>query len=340
MEKMILNKTPVRTSVCFGINDISLDLDVPLIKEFENVTIVVDEPIDINVKKEEKNMSSKIGLNLRTNYQIEINIEEYKNVKKPILINVDFDDDNLALVDNIKINMAKNSSASFIIKYSSNEKAFHYLKQETFLEPNSDASISIVNLVDNNSNSFIAVENTVDENATLKHVIVDFGGEKKVSNYYTKLIGYNSKNILNNIYLGTNKDVLDINYNIDVFGKNAKASIESQGALFCEAVKNFKGTINFMEGCKKASGSENENCVLLSDKAKSKSLPMLLCHEEDVEGNHSVSSGKIDEKKLFYIMTKGISKKDAEKLIIIANFNKIIDSIPDEELRNEIMKKI
>ena len=67
---------------------------------------------------------------------------------------------------------------------------------------------------------------------------------------------------------------------------------------------------------------------------------MLLCHEENVEGAHGVASGKIDEKKLFYIMSKGISKKEAEKLIIKANFNKILNNIEDEKLKNEIIELI
>ena len=67
---------------------------------------------------------------------------------------------------------------------------------------------------------------------------------------------------------------------------------------------------------------------------------MLLCHEEDVEGAHGVSSGKVDEKKVFYLMCRGIERKDAEKLIIKANFNKIIETIEDEDIKEYILKEI
>ena len=82
--------------------------------------------------------------------------------------------------------------------------------------------------------------------------------------------------------------------------------------------------------------------MILDDNAKSKSLPMLLCHEEDVEGEHGVSSGKIDENKIFYIMTKGISEEEAKRLIVKANFNKIIKEIDDVKLSyyiNEMIDK-
>lgn len=80
--------------------------------------------------------------------------------------------------------------------------------------------------------------------------------------------------------------------------------------------------------------------MLLSNKAKSIALPMLLCTEEDVEGNHSTASGKVDAKQLFYLMTRGLSYKEAVKLIVKANFQKIIDRINDEELKNVILKEI
>ena len=80
--------------------------------------------------------------------------------------------------------------------------------------------------------------------------------------------------------------------------------------------------------------------MLLSNRAKSIALPMLLCTEEDVEGNHSTSSGKVDEKQLFYIMARGISYKEAVKLIVKSKFNKIIGTVQDSELKDEILKEI
>ena len=53
--------------------------------------------------------------------------------------------------------------------------------------------------------------------------------------------------------------------------------------------------IVYSEGSSNSIGKENENCLLLSDSSISRSLPMLLCHEENVEGAHSVSTGKINK---------------------------------------------
>ena len=67
---------------------------------------------------------------------------------------------------------------------------------------------------------------------------------------------------------------------------------------------------------------------------------MLLCSEEDVEGAHSSSAGKVGEKELFYIMSRGFNLKEAQKLLVRANFNKILDNIKNDELKEKILKEI
>ena len=67
---------------------------------------------------------------------------------------------------------------------------------------------------------------------------------------------------------------------------------------------------------------------------------MLLCGEEDVEGNHGVASGKVNRDELFYIMSRGFEYKQAVKLIVRAKFNEIIERIIDEDTKNEVINEI
>jgi len=339
MEKLKLNKTPVRTANNFNINDVELALDLKKyenVKEFTNVNVISDELSKIKVlENNTKIIDSKIGIELKPNYTLTLEIPEMTKIKEPVVIEFDVDE---TLVDNVKIVFQKNSNADIVLKYTSKGETFHYLKQETIVEENATASVTIANMLDEKSTSIIAIENEV--SATLNYTIVDFGGATKISNYYANVKEYNAENNLKTIYLGKGKDLLDINYKVDIVGQSSKCNIEAQGVLDDSANKAFKGTIDFKEGCKGAKGAEVENCTLLSSKAISKSLPMLLCHEEDVEGEHGVASGKIDEGKLFYLMSRGLSYQDAKKLIIKANFNGIINKITDKTLVEEVLKII
>ena len=157
---------------------------------------------------------------------------------------------------------------------------------------------------------------------------------------YAKLAGYKSVNKLHSIYLGKEEQKIDLNYITELYGEKTNVDIEVNGALKDKARKNFKGTIDFKTGSKKAKGKENEYCTLLSDTSYSKALPMLLCTEDDVEGEHSTATGKVDDNELFYIMTRGISEKEAKKMIVKAKFNSVIQGIKEETVQNLILEEV
>ena len=75
--------------------------------------------------------------------------------------------------------------------------------------------------------------------------------------------------------------------------------------------KYFRGTIDFLRGGKKAVGNESDVCLLLNKGVHSISVPLLLCKEDDVVGNHASSSGQIDQDMLFYLMSRGFNEAGA-----------------------------
>lgn len=344
-----LNETPVRTSKSFNINNIKVNEEVFLntIQEFNNTEInntsskvkIEEVKTPINLKyglcdeltKEVINKSNK-------NYKV---IVDSKN-NFDIIFNFDFDEQNTSLVENIDITANEETTSTIIIKYETINKiqAYHNGIIKLHAMENSNINIVIINLLSNISNNFIAIENKLEKNANVNYTIVDFGGQRTVTNYYSNIAGDFAKNSLNTIYIGKNNQIIDLNYIVELYGKKVNIDIDVQGALKDKARKNFKGTIDFKKGCKKAIGQENENCMLLSDTAKAIALPMLLCSEEDVEGAHSSSAGKVGEKELFYIMSRGFELKEAQKLLVRANFNKILDSIKNDKVKCKVCKEI
>jgi Fe-S cluster assembly scaffold protein SufB len=345
-----LNETPVRTSRNFNINNIKLDdVEVPkIIDDFENITIINDnDKIDI---EQDANNSNGLVYGLgdfftnqatkNANQKLKLTIDS--KVNKETQIEFCFDSENQNLVDNIEIIANNASKATIVIKYISDNfvQAYHNGIIKVCAKENSNLNIVIVNLLNNSSNNFIAIENNFEANSKVKYCIVDFGGKNSITNYYSNIEGKSADNSLNTIYLGKENQLFDLNYIAELRGEKSNIDIEVQGALKDNSKKHFKGTIDFKKGCKKATGNENESCMLLSDTAKSLALPMLLCSEEDVEGNHSSSAGKIGEKELFYIMSRGFELKEAMKLIVRAKFNKILENIKNEDLKQEILEEM
>ena len=341
---MILNQTPIRTSKNYKINNIELDIEVPKkIKEFSGLTILGDTS-NFNISDEASKIPLKYGNGLENQIfekgNQNIKIEETKT--GTLYLDFNFNEEDHELIENIEIDANTKSKTTIYIKYMSDDnfECYHNGIIRVNAKANSKTNIVVVNMLNSKSNNLLSIENNLEENARVDYTIIDFGGKTSITNYYSNIKENGAKANINTIYLGAGNQVFDINYIAELFGENTETNIEVQGALKDEAKKNFKGTIDFKKGSKKAKGDENEFCMLLSNKAKSKALPMLLCTEEDVEGNHSSAAGKIEDDKLFYIMSRGLSEKDAMKLIVKAKFNKILETIKDEELKQEIVDEI
>lgn len=346
MENLVLNETPVRTSKNYNINNILLEnIEIPSeIGTFKNVNISEKSPQKESPQKEslQKNgLGEELTKQVNEHANFKSNIVIDSKTNKDITIDFEFDDDNKSLVDSIKITANEGTKSTVIIKYRSKDadlKAYHNGAIKAKVCCGAVLNVIVANFMNNSSNNFLSIEDEVEANARINFYIVDFGGKNTVTNYYSNVKGKEADSRLNALYIGKDEQLIDLNYIAELYGEKSNADIEVQGALNDSSRKHFKGTIDFKKGCKKATGNENENCILLSDKAKSLALPMLLCSEEDVEGNHSTSSGKIAEKELFYLMSRGFTKKEAMKLMVRAKFNKILEEIKNEDLKNEILE--
>lgn len=350
MQTLKLNETPIRTCRNFNINNIKLEnIEIPnIINKFNNIKITGNISLI-------SNNTSDIKLTYGIEEGLINQIKEYQNAKIAINCNgklqythekldIDFnlDEDNSTLLENLEIIANENSKSTIVLRYKAQKdlKFWHNGIIRVNAKKNSEINIILINLLNTKSNNFMSIENNIEGNAKVKYTIIDFGGKNSITNYYSNIIGENADNKINTIYLGKENQLFDLNYIGELRGKKSNIDIEVQGALTDKAKKHFKGTIDFKKGCKKATGNENEACMLLSDTAKSLALPMLLCSEEDVEGNHSSSAGKIGEKELFYIMSRGFELKEAMKLMVRAKFNKILENIDNEELKEEISNEI
>lgn len=337
--KYTLNKTPIKTTKSFNVNDVKVDLELEdLNYSFHEYEINTVEGINCSSTLKD-DFSSRIGLNHKSYKELNINVPSNKVIDQTLKINYIFNEKE-DLIDNININVDSNSIIKLFIDYKSitNDKNFHNGNININVEEGSTLDLIIINELNENSINIFSSLITCHEHSKIKTTLLDLGGNIRIYNFESS-VNNSSESTLNNIYIGQNNDLIDMNYNYVNKDINSKSIIEVEGLLKDSSHKNFKGIIDFKSGSTNSIGKENENCLLLSDEAVSRSLPVLLCGEENVDGTHSVSSGKIDENKLFYLMSRGLSETEAKKVIISSNFKKIIDLLPDE-IKEDIENKI
>ena len=174
------------------------------------------------------------------------------------------------------------------------------------------------------------------DTAELEAVAVEDGSAKSLAKMEVNLAGNESKANVYVLYFGHGASQLDMNYVLVQQGKNTEANLHVYGALLGDANKIFRGTLDFRQGSKGSKGYEKEEVVVLSSKVRNRSVPLMLSAEDAVEGHHAVSIGKIDENKLFYLMSRGLDMQEARRLVVEAAFNPVLDRIEDKDLYQEL----
>ena len=129
---------------------------------------------------------------------------------------------------------------------------------------------------------------------------------------------------------------LDMNYVADHTGKRSTSELNVHGVLDQKAKKLFRGTIDFHRGAKGAKGNELEEVLLLSKGVVNRTIPLILCDEEDVEGNHGASIGKLSEETMFYLTSRGIKEDEVYRMMARARLDLVTAMIPDEMIRERI----
>lgn len=130
--------------------------------------------------------------------------------------------------------------------------------------------------------------------------------------------------------------VLDMNYVVRHAGAHTESLINAHGSLRNSSLSVFRGTIDFLHGSDQAVGNEREDVLIIDETAINRTVPLILCAEENVVGNHGASIGRPDEDMVFYLMSRGVSEEDAIKMIADAKLRAVIDLIPDDDFRKEV----
>ena len=144
------------------------------------------------------------------------------------------------------------------------------------------------------------------------------------------LVGARARLDLNNRYHATHEETLDINHLVRMRGTSTRAQLTESGVLNEAAKKTLRATIDLVRGAKDAQGNEIETVMILSDDVVNKTMPVILCDEDDVAGNHGATIGSVSPEQLDYLAARGLSRQDAEQLFVRALFEDAIINAPEE----------
>lgn len=233
----------------------------------------------------------------------------------------------------------ENSESSFIFEYSSDDNAegIFGLRVKVIALEGARVHVSTVNCLGGNYVSFNGCASSAADRAIVEFTQLELGGKQNYNGLKNVLYGYESKYLGQTAYVVQKEKFLDINQVCIQTGRSTESAFTVDGVLFENAKKTWRGTIDFKKGCIDAKGDEQENVLLLNSEPVNKSLPVILCDEEQVEGRHGCSIGKVDLKNLFYMQSRGVDLKTAKELLVKAKVMSVLKHIDDSELEQKVI---
>ncbi len=310
---------------------------------FDNEDIKQIQIIDTIENQPSESINSLISLNnaFTSNY-LKITVRENYKFKKPLVI--------------LNISNEKITSTNINQRF------------DVVLEKNSQ--LSIINLFyDNSKNNFININHQfkINENATLKNYTIDYLRNENIKYIFNKIDTYKNSNSENFIFSNGSKFLKnEINCNLYqdfssvlinglVYLKDNQhheiktlvnhLSEKTKSYQLIKSVLNdrskavYQGKIYVDKKAQKTDGYQLSKSLLLDSNTEFDAKPELEIYADDVKCSHGSTSGNLDENSIFYLMSRGISKEDAKKLLINGFLIDVVNKITDEHAK-ELIKKI
>ena len=166
-------------------------------------------------------------------------------------------------------------------------------------------------------------------------------GSKLTKNFSNlDLVGQGATGKMSGFYFANHHQHLDHDTQQNHMAPNTTSDLLFKGALLGESRSVWQGMIYVDPSASKTDGYQANRNLVLSEKARADSIPGLEILTDDVRCTHGATVGKIDKDLTFYLQSRGIPAKEAEKLIVEGFFDPIMQRIPFEGVRRRFQQAI
>ena len=344
-----LNRIPLRTWNALRMNDRRMSLDVP--GAAGNTQITVPEGYRYSENEPLPEIFGRIATGMGTDAEQVFSAgmqrarvftaEGDAAASGSILMKYTFKGGEAA-ADVVALETSENATLQMIMDFSSSRGNGGYGAVQTRIRAGENSLVRLIQV--HRVACDMAMLNDVGavcgEGARVEVIHVILSGADNVIGCRTDLEGRESSLKTDIGYLVEDDHHLDMNYVANHIGRRTECEINSMGILRDQGSKLFRGTIDFKKGAAGSVGNEKEDVLLMDDQVVNQTIPIILCAEEDVEGNHGATIGQIDEETLFYMQSRGIPEKEIYALLERGRLASVISKVPDPDFRSELLRRI
>ncbi|HEX7056576.1 MAG TPA: Fe-S cluster assembly protein SufD [Bacilli bacterium] len=268
-------------------------------------------------------------------------------VEKPLQALFITDDEEALVSPHVLIVAEANSSVTYVENYLSvggNVKQVHNGMVEIFAKDGARVQFASVHDLREDITDISYRRAVLHSDAKIEWVIGELNNGNTASETYSLLEGKGSESDAKVICVGTGKQNMNITTRARHIGMNTNSDMLTRAVMRDESTAIINGITKIEKGATFANGQQTEKVLMLSPQARGDANPMLLIDENEVKAYHAASIGKVDQDMIYYLMSRGISREQATRLIIYGFLAPIVEQIPiaklEEQLKHLVERKL
>lgn len=181
---------------------------------------------------------------------------------------------------------------------------------------------------------------TLRPDAHLNWELAEMNAGRVVADFDTELRGRGSEANVKTIAVANQQQTQGIDTRVTNYGPNSVANIVQRGVILDDATLIFNGIGHIVHGAHGSKADQENRLLMLSSKARGDANPILLIDENDVEAGHAASVGRVDEQQMYYLLSRGIPKPIAQRLVIRGFLAGVVTELRSQRLRKRLMALI
>ncbi len=167
-----------------------------------------------------------------------------------------------------------------------------------------------------------------EKDSTLDTLNVSMGASVTRVDLNARLLGPGANSDMLGLYFGDSDQHFDHNTTQDHVAPNTASDLLYKGALDVQSRSVFRGVIRVHKGAQRTDAYQTNRNLLLSDQARADSLPNLEIEADDVKCSHGATVGQLDAESRFYLMSRGLSREQAERLVVMGFLGEVLSRLP------------
>lgn len=314
------------------------ELDIPALSTYEHRAVLSEVACDIaNDFETGVGADMRAYLNFLAGGTAVLATEEGEEAEATIRVTTHEGEASGASIDVVA---APNSTFSIVLSLDSDADAPAFMGSTMRVFAGAGARVDITVYL-TASDAVTCVEDSgfvLDEGArvNVRHVVL--GGGFTATGLAADLRGDRSRIDVDTSYLASGTQQRDFNYIIRHRGRKTVSNMDANGVLTGTSKKCLRGTIDLIHGAKGAEGNERETVLLASKGVDNKTVPNILCDEDDVAGNHGATIGHVRPEQLFYAACRGLSQEQTEALFLSAKLEDAALQAPNDAVRANVVR--